>query len=133
MMRVAVFAFLSVALVSTKAQAPDRIHHVEYRVTGSGKVSINCINATGGTEQRKAKLPWSLTFDANNGTFLYLSAQKSGWRGSTHANADCRVVFQPGEKAAKHVPHERSPFAGRACRTAVFRVVRETFLGGKKW
>src|SRR5580698_3958635 len=81
-MRVAVFAFLSVALVSTKAQAPDRVHHVEYRVTGSGKVSINCTNATGGTEQRKAKLPWSLTFDANNGTFLYLSAQKSGWRGS---------------------------------------------------
>ncbi len=58
-------------------------HHLEYRVTGTASgASLTYRNETGGTEQLKVKLPWSLPFDTVSGRILYLAAQKQG-RGGT--------------------------------------------------
>lgn len=52
-----------------------RQYKVTYRVDGNGPASITYSNATGGTEQQEVRLPWTQTFEAQSGQFLYLSAQ----------------------------------------------------------
>jgi hypothetical protein len=56
---------------------------VTYRVSGSaGSVALTYRNAMGGTEQSRVRVPWEQTFDAQGGTFLYLSVQNAGVDGS---------------------------------------------------
>lgn len=49
--------------------------NVVYEVKGSGKFNITCTNAGGGTEQVSATGTWRKTFDASQGSTLYVSAQ----------------------------------------------------------
>jgi hypothetical protein len=47
-----------------------------YQVTGTAKhVSITYQNASGGTSQTGASLPWGYALSAKGGDFLYVSAQ----------------------------------------------------------
>lgn len=56
----------------------SQTYKVTYRVDGEGPASVTYSNATGGTEQREVKLPWTETFDSRPGQFLYVSAQDNG-------------------------------------------------------
>lgn len=51
---------------------------VKYSVTGNGSAMMTISNAQGGTEQYTKILPWSTSFKAEPGAFLYVSAQKQG-------------------------------------------------------
>jgi len=55
-------------------------HSVTYKVTGSARsVDVTYENGTGGTEQKShVAVPWSQTFQASSGAYLYLSAQNQG-------------------------------------------------------
>lgn len=53
-------------------------YKVTYRVDGQGPASLTYANSTGGTEQHRVTLPWTETFTARPGQFLYLSAQDDG-------------------------------------------------------
>lgn len=57
---------------------------VRYKVSGTAEtVDITYENASGGTSQlSEVELPWSITFEANIGDFVYLSAQNQGDEGS---------------------------------------------------
>jgi len=56
---------------------PNQLTSVTYKVTGSARsASLTYKNATGGTEQANVDLPWTLRFDAESGSSVYLSAQK---------------------------------------------------------
>jgi hypothetical protein len=54
-------------------------HTVTYKVTGSASsVDVTYNNAQGGTQQISgASVPWSQTFTADSGAFLYLAQNKS--------------------------------------------------------
>lgn len=56
----------------------SQTHKVTYRVDGEGPASVTYANATEGTEQRNVTLPWTETFTASHGQFLYVSAQDKG-------------------------------------------------------
>ena len=55
---------------------------VIYRVDGSGPAHVTYSNATGGTEMREVRLPWTETFDGRYGEHLYVSAQSLDEYGS---------------------------------------------------
>ncbi len=65
-------------------------HSVTYRVTGSARsVDVTYQNGTGGTEQKsRVAVPWSYTFQATSGAFLYISAQNQGESGDLTTEID---------------------------------------------
>lgn len=70
---------------STPQSTPlPSITKVVYEITGTANsVSITLSNATGGTEQYgNAKVPQSITYSDFKSSFLYISAQNNGERGS---------------------------------------------------
>lgn len=64
-------------------------HAVVYQVTGTAaSVSVTYVNENGGTSQvTGAPLPWTYSFTAHVGDFLYVSAQNEGATGSVTATA----------------------------------------------
>lgn len=51
-------------------------HSITYRITGTtGNADVTLTNASGGTEQRNIKPPYTLDFKAAGGQVLYVSAQ----------------------------------------------------------
>jgi hypothetical protein len=62
------------------------MYYVEYRVTGSApRAGITIRNAVGGTEQHEVSMGWSMSFPAQPGQFLYLSAQNKAKSGDVRA------------------------------------------------
>lgn len=56
---------------------------ITYRIKGSAsRVSLTYNNAQGGTEQKEARVPWEISFNARSGAFLYVSAQNNGSMGT---------------------------------------------------
>jgi hypothetical protein len=55
------------------------MHKVTYKVDGSkfSNIDLTIENASGGTEQTEASIPWEMTFEAESGQFVYVSAQLS--------------------------------------------------------
>ena len=72
---------------ATTAPGMAGTYSVKYVVEGTAfSVSITMSNAQGGTEQYAAvRVPWSTSFGAEPGTFLYVSAQNQGKTGSVEA------------------------------------------------
>lgn len=62
---------------SSKPASSKTSYSIVYRITGktTTKASLTYENATGDTEQATVALPWSKTFTAKPGAFLYISAQ----------------------------------------------------------
>lgn len=78
---------LIVVLLASSASCPGpstTSYSVEYQVTGSAStVFVTYENENGGTSQiASAIVPWSHTFTANSGDFVYISAQNNGDSGS---------------------------------------------------
>lgn len=73
---------LTFACCARSGSAPTANHTAKYQVSGRGLASLTYSNTDGGTEQRKVQLPWSTTFTARPGQFLYLSAQNNEETGS---------------------------------------------------
>lgn len=64
------------------AQAP-RVHSITYEVTGTAKsASMTYEHPQGSSQVGPVRLPWRLSFEAEPGQFLYLSAQNQGEHGS---------------------------------------------------
>jgi hypothetical protein len=99
------------------------IRQVEYSITGTVHVvSITYRNASGGTEQRRVRVPYRDTFFASPGAALYLSAQKTrfvtvedgmiatreevvddGQAGTVHVRITCGgKIMQEAESSAPH-------------------------------
>jgi uncharacterized protein YceK len=59
-------------------------YQVEYKVTGTaGTVSLTYTNKDGGTSQESnVSLPWTHSFTAKSGSFVYVSAQNMGASGT---------------------------------------------------
>lgn len=68
-------------------------HTVKYEVTGSAsKVFVTYENEYGGTSQEEVYLPWSYTFTAESGDYVYISAQNLGDSGSVTV-----TIYKDGE------------------------------------
>lgn len=77
---------LSPARSTTSSTAQS--YKVTYKVGGStSKASITIQNSSGGTEQREVRVPWSTSFHAKPGQFVYLSAQNK----SEYGTVDARI------------------------------------------
>lgn len=78
------------AATSAVSQAVDPTHAVTYKVTGTtASASVTYENATGGTEQvAGVTLPWSKSFKAKGGSFLYLCAQNQNANGDLTVEID---------------------------------------------
>jgi hypothetical protein len=65
------------AIATPRPVATSSTYSVVYNVYGIGtnRASLTIENETGGTEQKDVTLPWSETFTAEYGQFVYLSAQ----------------------------------------------------------
>jgi hypothetical protein len=65
---------------STDSFGSDGSHSIVYRVEGdSNRADITFQNAGGDTSQQADRsVPWSWTFRAEEGAFLYVSAQRGG-------------------------------------------------------
>lgn len=65
-------------------------HTVTYKIKGSASsVDVTYNNAQGGSQQiGNASVPWSQTFTADSGSFLYLSAQNKGESGTVETEID---------------------------------------------
>lgn len=73
-------------VLSTACATRQKLHRVTYEVGGTAKsISLTYTNESGGTEQREVDLPWSKTFSARDGDFLYISAQDQGGSGDVMA------------------------------------------------
>lgn len=93
---------VGVAAVSARSQvdpfqrsspAPSALKAVKYFVGGSVRTAnITYTNASGGTEQRSVRLPWSLAMEKPAGSFLYAAAQKQDEDGSIQA-----VIYVDGQ------------------------------------
>lgn len=84
---------------STTSQAPaytatqSAPMRVTYEVDGTAhEASLTYHTETGGTEQRDVSLPWQTTFTADEGTFLYLSAQNRGEFGTVIAKIRVNAI-----------------------------------------
>ena len=73
------FAVLILFLLACNlSQLDDRAFTVEYVVDGTARSAhVTYTNKDGGTEMENVELPWSKTFQARSGHFLYISAQIS--------------------------------------------------------
>ena len=66
---------------STPVPKPDIF--ITYEVSGTtDKASLTYENKDGNSEQKTVRLPWRFSFEAEPGTFLYVSAQNEGESGS---------------------------------------------------
>lgn len=85
-----VFSIIVILLTYDK-QSSRTTMDIEYRITGtSDTVSITMENASGGTEQYDSRrVPYSYEFVAQEGQFLYISAQNNGERGTV----TCEIVI----------------------------------------
>lgn len=91
--------------VRTRPAAPTKVtgYDVKYAVTGTaGSVDITMSNASGGTEQFTKLLPWSTTFHAPSGAFLYISAQNTGDSGTVTAQilVDSKLIQESKSSGA---------------------------------
>ena len=79
----AVLAGIGWALFSFLGNREDPVHTIRYEVTGTARsVSITLATPTGGTEQAANRaVPLSVSFTAEPGDFLYISAQNDRERG----------------------------------------------------
>lgn len=77
---------------------------IVYEVTGStDSASLTYRNASGGTDQMEVSLPWSKTFEAAPGAFLYLSAQNQNDYGALRVQVKVDgIVAQEGETNAEY-------------------------------
>lgn len=67
---------IALSLVAALLCACGGPRPVSYRITGTtGNVDITLTNASGGTEQRNIKPPYTLDFDGSSGQALYISGQ----------------------------------------------------------
>jgi hypothetical protein len=73
-------------------------YSVTYDAYGLGDASLTYRGEGGGTEQAQVSLPWSKTFYAKSGEFLYLSAST---RGDSGGNVTIRISVngQPAKTA----------------------------------
>jgi hypothetical protein len=67
-----------VLLIPLACISGSETHKITYAVGGLGRADLTYENASGGTEQRTVTIPWSMTFSAPSGQFVYLSAQLDG-------------------------------------------------------
>lgn len=75
-------------LVLTSCAPPEPVR-VVYNVTGSaGSASLTIQNAQGGSEQMTVGLPWTRSFTAPPGTFVYVSAQNQ----DDHGTIACEIT-----------------------------------------
>ena len=82
---------------------PAGFHRVEYSISGSaGAVGLTYRNPTGGTEQRDVVLPGSLSFNAEAGQFVYVSAQNRTNSGDVHVSIT--VDGRPLQQATSTTP-----------------------------
>ena len=59
------------------------VYQIEYKVTGTAStVLVTYQNKDSGTSQEYVSIPWSYSFSAIPGTFVYISAQNQGDTGS---------------------------------------------------
>jgi hypothetical protein len=71
------------SLLTACGASPNTSHVVTYRMTGTAySASLTYQNASGGTEQKDARLPWEWSFAAVNGQFVYISGQNRGTAGA---------------------------------------------------
>jgi uncharacterized protein YceK len=77
---IVLLAVLTVILSGCDFASRNLNQAIEYRVTGSTSTAdLTFENSGGGTSQQSGvTVPWSYTFTANPGDFLYISAQKDG-------------------------------------------------------
>jgi hypothetical protein len=60
---------------------------IEYEVTGSAQsASLTYQNRDGGTSQEDVSIPWTYSFTARSGDFVYISAQNEGEYGTVTVN-----------------------------------------------
>lgn len=85
---------LTLALALAGCKSITGASNVEYRVSGTAvRAAVTYQNSDGGTSQvGDTILPWSSTFTADKGDFLYVSAQNSGSTGCVRAE-----IFKKGE------------------------------------
>src|SRR5689334_3148660 len=93
-----IIAALLAGCVSAPAAPVASSYTIVYEVTGTstGGANITMQNASGATEQKRIDLPWSLSFTARAGQFVYLSAQKQSEFGAI----TCRILLD-GKEAQK--------------------------------
>jgi hypothetical protein len=90
---VAILAVIAVVIgvcsnSSTPSTNKPTTYTIKYEVTGSATfVSLTYENEDGGTSQiDSASVPWTHTFTAEKGDFVYISAQNNGENGNVTAN-----------------------------------------------
>ncbi|MBA7669777.1 hypothetical protein ES703_77911 [subsurface metagenome] len=81
------FLILFLLCLSCELTGPSgpTIYNVEYEVTGfpPNKVDVTFENESGGTSQySNVSIPWSYSFEREEGEFVYISAQNQGESGS---------------------------------------------------
>lgn len=84
-----------VAIAGCKNPFSPTKYHVEYRVTETARsVSVTYQNADGGISQAfGVPLPWSYSFTAEPGTWVYVSAQNDGETGWIRV-----TIYKDGEE-----------------------------------
>jgi hypothetical protein len=84
--------WLGMSLMDEPDTQPARraTHTVTYRATGidTSMASLTYENEQGGTEQHLVRVPWSASFTATSGQFLYLSVQND----SAHGSITCEIL-----------------------------------------
>jgi hypothetical protein len=94
---------------------PDS-YTVRYRIGGTAsEADITIENASGGTEQKTVDVPWSETFEAELGQFVYVSAQSQDDADRT-INCEIQVngtVLESAESRGQYVIASCSGSVGR--------------------
>jgi hypothetical protein len=73
---IVVLAAIAISGCTGSSTEPSSGGLVQYQITGTAKhVALTYQNASGGTTQSGASLPWTYPFSAKSGDFLYVSAQ----------------------------------------------------------
>ena len=84
MKKIIIFLLILFLLISCESLTEPKEKDIKYEITGTAeKVDITIENSEGGTSQYSDKgLPWTYTFSAPKGTWVYCSAQNCGRSGS---------------------------------------------------
>ena len=89
----AIWVCTMILLIVSSSGCLSTTYNVKYEVTGSAsKVFITYQNENGGTSQEEASVPWSYSFTAESGDFVYVSAQNQGDNGSVTV-----TIYKDGE------------------------------------
>ncbi len=68
---------------TSQAAISSGTYTVTYKMSGTARrADLTYQNAQGGSEQKEVALPWSISFSATDGQFVYLSGQNTGEYGS---------------------------------------------------